>query len=307
MVDQDPRSGFCRPGIGARWGLARAAVRVICKHMAPDPQLAKLFQHIASCHNAQLPGDRLEFRAGAHRVGYVKRDFADRLTAITPAITRAGDRVTLAAGAADQLNDIARAAGCRSRGENFDVRETPDGPVLAVLDRGALPSFGVIGVGVHLNGLVRRPDGWHLWVAKRAADKKLDPGKLDNLVAGGVPAGLTPFETLLKEAEEEAGLPADLAAQARFAGRFAYQMEREEGLRRDVVVAYDLELPGNFTPQPLDGEVESFSLWPLDRVFETVTTTDDFKFNVNLVLIDLLLRFGLVAGDAAPRLRAALG
>jgi hypothetical protein len=42
-------------------------------------------------------------------------------------------------------------------------------------------------------------------------------------------------------------------------------------------------------------------------VFETVTTTDDFKFNVNLVLIDLLLRFGLVAGDAAPRLRAALG
>jgi 8-oxo-dGTP pyrophosphatase MutT (NUDIX family) len=181
-----------------------------------------------------------------------------------------------------------------------------DGPVLAVLDRGALPDFGVIGVGVHLNGLVRREDGLHLWVAKRAADKKLDPGKFDNLVAGGVPAGLTPFETLMKEAEEEAALPAALSAKARLAGQFSYNMERPEGLRRDVVYTYDLDLPESFVPQPADGEVESFSLWPLARVFEAVGDGDDFKFNVNLVLIDLFIRQGLVTGADAGRLRAAL-
>jgi len=274
--------------------------------MALDEQVAKLLAHIASCHTARLPGDRLRFCLGNRHVGYATHEFADRLAAVTPAISLADDRVTLAVDATDRLNDVALAAGCRSRAENFDVRETWDSPALAVLDRGALPSFGVIGMGVHLNGLVRRADGWHLWVAKRAADKKLDPGKLDHLVAGGVPAGLTPLQTLIKEAEEEAALPAELIAAAKPVARIAYNMEREEGLRRDVVFAYDLELPESFTPRPADGEVESFSLWPLEQVFAAVCETEDFKFNVNLVLIDLFIRFGLVAGEAASRLRAAL-
>ena len=67
-------------------------------------------------------------------------------------------------------------AGCyRWRREAFDIRAEPDGPVLARLDRGALPSFGVLAVGVHVNGLVRRSDGLHVWIARRAANKLLDP------------------------------------------------------------------------------------------------------------------------------------
>ena len=97
-----------------------------------------------------------------------------------------------------------------------------------------------------------------------------------------------------------------MAATAKQVARFAYNMERPEGLRRDVIYAYDLELPESFTPVPADGEVESFALWPLDRILQTVSETDDFKFNVNLVLIDLLIRFGLIEGDAAAQLRAAL-
>jgi thiamine pyrophosphokinase len=178
--------------------------------------------------------------------------------------------------------------------------------VLGVLDRGALPSFGVIGVGVHLNGLVHRTDGWHVWVGKRAADKKLDPSKLDNLVAGGVPAGFTPLQTLIKEGEEEASLPEALVRNARQVGRFSYDMEREEGLRRDVVYIYDLELPEDFQPHPADGEVEHFELWSLPRVLKILATTDDFKFNVALVLTDLLIRFGVIEGKAAETLRAAL-
>jgi hypothetical protein len=82
-------------------------------------------------------------------------------------------------------------------------------------------------------------------------------------------------------------------------------MERPEGLRRDVIFAYDLELPESFTPTPTDGEVEAFELWPAARVVECVREEQKFKFNVNLVLIDFFLRHGLVA-DPAGILRAAL-
>jgi hypothetical protein len=221
--------------------------------MASDARLAKLLAHISACHSAELPGTRLPLRTGPHHFGYLKPEFAAELATLSPAVTLTQTTVHIAPEALPELNALARAAGIRVRDENFDVRATPDGPVLTVLDRGALPSFGVIGVGIHLNGLVRRPDGLHLWIAKRAADKKLDPGKLDNLVAGGVSAGHTPFETLIKESEEEAALPAALAASAKQVARFTYNMERPEGLRRDVIYAYDLELPESFIPVPADG------------------------------------------------------
>ncbi|HQT65167.1 MAG: thiamine pyrophosphokinase [Acidocella sp. 20-57-95] len=272
--------------------------------MARDLKISKLLSHITACRTATLPGERLPFYIGADQVGYVKPDFAARLAAC-PDIS-VTDKVVLAVSAAPRLNEIAKGAGSRIRFEDFDVRAVVDGPVLAVLDRGALPDFGVIGVGAHLNGLVQKPDGWHLWVAKRAADKKLDPGKLDHLVAGGVSVGMTPFETLVKEAGEEAGLPEDLASQAKFVCQLHYNMERPEGLRRDVLYAYDCVLPDQFHPEPADGEVESFELWPLERVFERVCSSDDFKFNVNLVLIDLFIRFALVTGADAALLRAAL-
>jgi 8-oxo-dGTP pyrophosphatase MutT (NUDIX family) len=252
-------------------------------------------RHLRACNNVALPGERLPFRIGAAQVGWVKPEFAARLAAF-PAITAGVDGLTLHDGAA--LPSIARQladAGCyRWRREEFDIRAEPGGPVLARLDRGALPAFGVLALGVHVNGLVRSADGLHLWVARRAATKHLDPCKLDHIVAGGVPAGLTPAETLIKEADEEAAIPASLARQAVEVARIGYAMERPEGLRRDLLYCYDLDLPGDFVPRAADGEVEAFELWPIGRVQQTVRDTDEFKFNVNLVLIDLFQRLRLV-------------
>jgi 8-oxo-dGTP pyrophosphatase MutT (NUDIX family) len=128
---------------------------------------------------------------------------------------------------------------------------------------------------VHVNGLVRRADGLHLWVAVRARDKSIAPGKLDNIVAGGIPAGLSPEETLVKEAAEEAGIPPELAATARPAGRIGYVMAWHEprqarGMRRDTLHVFDLDVPEGFVPRPGDGEVERFELWPVGRVFAAV-------------------------------------
>ena len=217
-------------------------------------------------------------------------------------------RITLTTPAA--LQAIARALSARGfyrwRNEAFDVRAVADGLVLAVLDRGALPSFGVVSEGVHVNGLVRRADGLHVWIARRSPTKQLDPGKLDHLVAGGIPAGLSPAETLVKEAAEEAAVPEALAGTARRVGMVQYAMERPEGLRRDRLHCYDLVLPEDFVPRAADGEVESFELWPVARAVDAVRETDDFKFNVNLVMIDLFLREGLIDGAAAGTRRATL-
>lgn len=275
--------------------------------MLSDSALEGFLRHIRSCRNILLPGQRVPFRLGVAQVGWVASKLADALRA-DPEIEDTGDGLSLTdVTALRRINREFAAGGMfRWRGEAFDVRAVPDGPVLAQLDRGALPAFGVFSVGVHVNGLVRCADGLHLWVARRAANKALDPGKLDHLVAGGVPAGLSPDETLTKEAAEEAAIPAGLAAQARRVGLVSYTMERPEGLRRDRLHCYDLVLPEDFVPHAADGEVESFELWPAGRVLEAVRDGDDFKFNVPLVLIDCFIRHGLIAGDAAAILRRAL-
>jgi hypothetical protein len=144
---------------------------------------------------------------------------------------------------------------------------------------------------------VRRPGGLFLWVATRAADKQTAPGKLDHIVAGGQPHGLGVRENLIKEAEEEAAIPAELAARAVPVGAVSYRCERPEGLRDDVLFCYDLELPEAFAPRNTDGEVESFALWPIGDVLARIRDSDDFKFNVNLVVLDLALRRGLIAPD----------
>jgi 8-oxo-dGTP pyrophosphatase MutT (NUDIX family) len=265
-------------------------------------------RHVRACNNAELPGERILFLIGEQPVGWIAGRVALALEGME-AVRFGGDRITLTDPVALPwiARDLANRGLYRWRGEAFDVRVRPDGPVLARIDRGAIPSFGIQAVGIHVNGLVRRSDGLHLWVARRARDKLLDPGKLDHIVAGGVPAGLDPAETLVKEAGEEAAIPPELASTAVHVGVIAYAMERSEGLRRDWLHCYDLMLPVDFAPEAVDGEVEAFDLWPLPRVAEAVRDTDDFKFNVNLVLIDLFIRHGLITGQEADSLRTELG
>jgi 8-oxo-dGTP pyrophosphatase MutT (NUDIX family) len=264
-----------------------------------------LLRHIRACNNAELPGRRRPLFVSGQHVGWVLPEIGDRLL-VLGAVPHADGLAVEAA----RLQDLARAlagAGLMPwRGEAFDVRATPDGPVLGQVDRGALPRFGIAALGVHVNGLVEDGGETRLWVARRAANKLLDPGKLDHLVAGGVAAGYGVAETLVKEADEEAGIPDDLARTAQQVATIGYVMERSEGLRRDWLYCYDLRLPAHFGPVPRDAEVEAFELWELPRVLDTVRRTDGFKFNVNLVLIDLFLRWGLVQGAEAAELRAAL-
>ncbi len=165
------------------------------------------------------------------------------------------------------------------------------------LDRGAVGIFGIRSYGVHLNGYRRDGDGLKLWVGTRALDKKVAPGKLDNMVAGGIGFGHGAFDTLAKEAGEEAAIPPDLIARATSVGALSYCMEMGNGVRDDVLYVYDLDVPRDFVPRNTDGEIAEFTLMPVAEVLDRVRAGDDFKFNVNLVIIDFAIRHGLIGPD----------
>lgn len=264
-------------------------------------------RHIAACNNARLPGGRTRLLLRGAPLGWIDPTLLPAL-ASRGLVPGAGGGLDLDdAAILEQLGRTLAADGhFRFRDEAFDIRASRDGPSLGRIDRGALPAFGLLAAGVHVNGLVETADGPHLWVGRRAADKLLDPGKLDHLVAGGMAAGYSPEQTLAKEGAEECSLPPEWASRAVKVAEITYSMERPEGLRRDLLHCFDLTLPPDWTPVPQDGEVEAFHLLPLAEVLTLVRDTDDFKFNVNLVLIDLFLRRGLLDGMDPASLRAGL-
>ena len=84
-------------------------------------------------------------------------------------------------------------------------------------------------------------------------------------------------------------------------------METALGIRDDVLFVYDLELPAEFEPKNRDGEIVEFTLMPAESVLEQVRTSDNFKFNVNLVILDFALRHGLLGVDDPEYLEVASG
>jgi hypothetical protein len=190
------------------------------------------------------------------------------------------------------------------RGEDYGICRRWGEAVLFKMERGAVPLFGLPAYGIHVNGYVKTPEGPQLWVGRRSRHKTLAPGKLDHLVAGGQPYGLSLMENVVKEAAEEASVPEDLARRARPVGALGYLCARPEGQRNDVLFIYDLELPAGFVPQPNDDEVEEFFLWPMAKVLERLKDSDDFKFNVALVNLDFALRHGALSPDEEPGYQA---
>ena len=274
--------------------------------------------HIRACNAHDLSGFR-PFELEGHRLGWVRHALAEQLPGVDPGFVVTADRVTLAPEVRDfetRSSVLAHAArflvetGAVSalRGEFYPVMPAWGAEPLMRIDRAVVAQFGTSAYGLHVNGFVRQPDGsLSLWIGRRASDREVAPGKLDNLIAGGQPIGLTLAENLVKEAQEEAGIDAALASRAVPVGAVTYRMETEAGLKQDTLFLYDLELDADFVPRNTDGEVERFELWPLDRVAESVRATKDWKFNVNLVVIDFLVRHGWLTPEEPDYLEIVKG
>ncbi|MGH7052787.1 MAG: DUF4743 domain-containing protein [Stellaceae bacterium] len=272
--------------------------------------------HIRLC-NRYDPARVLPLLVGVQRVGLIRRDnaallrrFPDLFAVDEDAVRLAteGDPAVLSAAVDAAVKAlIAERRLPRARNETFDVMRRWGDPPLFRLDRGAVPFFGTRAYGVHLNGYRRDNGKMMLWIGRRAPDKAVAPDKLDNLVAGGIGNGHGIADTLVKEAGEEAGIAPDLIARAVPVGAVSYRMETALGIRDDVLFCYDLEVPADFAPQNHDGEIVEFTLMPVAAVLDRVRKGDDFKFNVNLVILDFAVRHGLLRPDDPEYLAVATG
>lgn len=266
--------------------------------------------HIEALNRWQ-PEHFLPLMIEGRRLGRVRHAFAAELADYPACFTVSEKEVALnpalqdfeqrSAAVAEVLQSLAeRGVVTHLMGEMFPVVEAFGDAPLLQLDRAVVSQFGVRAFGQHLNGYVKTDEGLKMWIARRAADRRAFPDRLDQLVAGGLPHAISLAENLAKECEEEADIPPELASQASYVGEVSYCCEVPRGLRDDTLFCYDLLLPEDFRPRCNDGEVAGFELMPIERVAEIVRTSEAFKPNCNLVVIDFLQRHGVIEVDVNP-------
>lgn len=249
---------------------------------------------------------RVPVRLAGHAVGSVARA---HLAALPAALVGDG-RVELPAEAAalDRLNRALHAQGLVQgwRDEAFPVLEPGSGRELLRMERAAARFWGTLTLGAHANGYVAGADGRPvaLWIAQRAFSKATDPGRHDNLVGGGVPAGQSPWQTLQREGFEEAGLDAACMAGARPGRVLAVDRAVPEGWQHEHLHVFDLALPPGLEPRNQDGEVHAFDLLPLPQAI-ALARGGTMTVDASLATLDFLLRHRLLGPEQAA-LEAAL-
>lgn len=261
---------------------------------------------------------RVVLHVGGVRVGSVAPAHRDALRTLAdrdPALHVGAESVQLhAAGPAlaallGRLNTTLRACGLVNawRDEAFTLRDPATGAPLAPMERAAFRFWGALTEGAHANGYVADATGrpTHLWVARRAWDKPTDPGRHDNLVAGGVGAGQTPLQALVREAWEEAGVGAPLLRALRPGRVIRLYTELPEGLQWEDLHGFDLPLPPDFEPRNQDGEVAGFERLPVAEALHRAATLS-MTLDAALVTLDFALRHALLPPAQAERLGPAL-
>jgi 8-oxo-dGTP pyrophosphatase MutT (NUDIX family) len=274
-------------------------------------------RHIQRC-NRHSPSDFVPFCVDDQLVGRFRHDVAERLVqwselfnkkqgylTLNASLTGYGPRTEALHEMLQQWVDSGEHAYLL--GERYPVTAGRREAALFEIDRSAATLFGLRTFGQHINGYVRKGDDLYMWVAKRANDKRTFPGMLDQMVAGGLPASETLLGNLCKECREEADIAPELARSATPVGALSYNVDTDIGYKYDILYCYDLELPKVFSPRCTDGEVDQFLLMPVSEVMERVFETDEFKPNCNLVIIDFLLRHGLIDPEHEDYLELVTG
>jgi 8-oxo-dGTP pyrophosphatase MutT (NUDIX family) len=274
-------------------------------------------RHIRAC-NPVIEEPFLPWLIEGQVVGWLRPKLAEVLTTRYQVFTHAGDALVLHESldnfaarteALRQISEWLAEQGLTGPllGEPYPVTPAGRESALCVIDRATGAYFGIRAFGQHLNAYVRRNGDLYMWIGRRARDRLIFPGYLDNMVAGGLPHGISLLDNLLKECEEEAELPPELARNAVPVGAVTYNRVAKRGYRPDVLYCYDLELPVDFVPHNRDGEVESFSLLEVQEVARLVRETSEFKLNCNLVVIDFLLRHGFIGPEEEDYLALVSG
>ena len=181
----------------------------------------------------------------------------------------------------------------------------PNRKLLFSMERAASALFGIVTYGCHMTAYTRTPEGqMKIWVPRRAKSKQTYGGMLDNTVAGGIATGEKVFESMIREAQEEASLPEDIVrSKAKAVGTVTYFhiRDRRAGgetrlLMPECQYVYDLELDEDVVPKPSDTEVEGFELMTVEETKEAMRS-GEFKPNCALVLLDFFVRHGFLTAE----------
>lgn len=271
---------------------------------------------LAAARRAERP--RRAAWLDGERIGCVAEPHLPLLAAEPAAFAIGADRVDIRLPPADREATLARLhRAWHAQGAIVGWRDEPyalaplDGPAAGTprvaIERAASRFWGSLTFGAHANGFVRGADGRPaaLWIAQRAFSKPTDPGLFDNLVGGGVPLGQQPAETLVREAWEEAGLPAALAARAVPVRTLRIERDIPEGLQREWLYAFDIELPTGLAPQNQDGEVQGFRLLPLGEAV-ALALGETMTVDAALVTLDFAFRHGGLPAALADSWRSFL-
>jgi 8-oxo-dGTP pyrophosphatase MutT (NUDIX family) len=249
---------------------------------------------------------RVPFFIGEARVGSVAVEHLAPLRALRGPFDVDGDAVRWHGSDADfatlhrALRDAAHIVAWRD--ETFPIVDVDTLLPLAHVERAAARFWGTLTFGAHATGYVAGADGRpeRLWIARRAFTKATDPGLYDNLVGGGVPAGQTPAEALVREGFEEAGLTPEQMAPAQFTGILRLARDIPEGFQHEWLYSYDLALPPGVLPLNQDGEVHGFTCMPAAEAL-ALAATERMTVDAALVTIDFGLRHGLIQDDTLAR------
>ncbi|KAG8416164.1 hypothetical protein J3459_013710 [Metarhizium acridum] len=149
----------------------------------------------------------------------------------------------------------------------------PDRSMLVNIERAASPLFGIVVYGIHMTGYGK----WR-----------------------------QPFESIVREAAEEASFPRDyVIKKAKCCGTVSYFDIRDERaapgaevglLQPECIYVFDLEVPSDFVPRPHDLEAEDFRLWGIPEL-QAALRKGEFKTNCALVLLDFFIRHGIITPE----------
>jgi 8-oxo-dGTP pyrophosphatase MutT (NUDIX family) len=257
------------------------------------------------------------FRVDSRIVGWLNDARAARIATFADIFTVHDDGIAFVAGmstpnartaALDRVSAALAADGLLSawRNERYAVSNAFGTEPVFLLERAAARFFGITTYSAHVNGLVQRENagdasGYAMWIARRSPTKAIDPGLLDNLVGGGIAAGVAVTATVIKEAWEEAGIAGPLAHRASCAGAVHVCRTQPDGLQRETIFVHDLILPREFVPAGHDDEVVEhrlISLRDAARLIGNTEGTDVVTADASLVIVDCLMRHGLISCDA---------
>ncbi len=296
-----------------RW----VAVRVGYNPSVIDPAILQRIGERLARELAPPVAPLLPLVVGGGAVGWLDAARAERLLGFDHVFTLAYGRLTFVPSLRDPaqrsaaLDDVARTLASEGaltawRDERYAVAPELDAPSLFEVERAAARYFGIRTWATHANGLTTAGDITRMWIARRSRAKAIDPGRLDNLVGGGIAAGMSVAETLVKVAWEEAGLPAGLARSATPEGMVHIRRPQPDGLQRETIFVHDLPLPVDFEPANQDGEVVEFrkvALGEAARLIAQDEGLDQVTADASLVILDCLLRRGEVPVEDASYAR----